>query len=87
MSPRRTPSNAIFGNGLKGRVTACRNRLRVSRHGQKVLLNDEPVVFGRETTIAFLDEYPAVRESSISSRDASEFRDGEARQSVEQELA
>lgn len=85
MIPQRMPSNEIFGHGLKDRVTACRKRLRVNRGVHKVHVNDEPVAFG-ETAAAFLDEYPAVRESSVSRRDASEFRDGEAWQRVEQEV-
>ena len=31
MIPHRIPSNEIFGNGLKDRVTACRKRLRLNR--------------------------------------------------------
>ncbi len=86
MIPHRMPGNEIFGHGLKGRVTACRKRLRVNRSVHRVHLNYEPVAFDGEPTGAFLDEYCAVGESSVSRRDAAEFRDGEAWQSVEQEV-
>ena len=35
MIPQRTPAGETYGNGLKGRVTACRKRLRVIRAAQK----------------------------------------------------
>lgn len=86
MIPHRMPGNEIFGHGLKGRVTACRKRLRVIRGVHKAHLIDEPSAFGGETTALFLDERGAVAESSVSRRDAAEFRDGEAWQSVEHEV-
>ena|SRR5437762_2913084 len=42
MIPHRMLSNESCGNGLKGRVTACRKRLRVNRVAQKIQANDEP---------------------------------------------
>jgi hypothetical protein len=86
MIPHRIQSDEIFGLGLKGRVTACRKRLRVNRSAQKVQSNDDPLACGGEATAGFLDEYPAVRESSVGRQDASEFRDGKAWQASEQEV-
>lgn len=86
MIPQRMASSETFGNGLKGRVTACRKRLRVNRSVNKVQVNDEPAVFSRETTGAFPDEYPTAGESLVREREANEFRDGEAWQRVEQEV-
>ena len=86
MIPHRMQNNEIFGNGLKDRVTACRKRLRLNRSVHKVLSDNEPVEFSEETTAILLDEYPAVRESSFSRRNASEFRDGKAWKHIEQEV-
>ena len=86
MIPHRMQNNETFGNGLKDRVTACRKRLRINRGVHKVHLDDEPVAFGGETAAGFPDEYPAVRESSVSRRNASEFRDGEAWEVVAYEV-
>lgn len=86
MIPHRMQNNETFGVALKDRVTACRKRLRINRSVHKVHLDDELVAFGAETAGGFLDEYPAVRESSISRRNAAEFRDGKAWETVEQEV-
>ena len=86
MIPHRMQNNEFFGNGLKDRVTACRKRLRLNRSVHQVLLDHEPVEFSEETTAIFLDEYPAVRESSFSRRNASESRDRKTWEPIEQEV-
>ncbi len=40
MIPHRRLSSEICGNGLRGRVTACRKRVRVSRVTQKARINN-----------------------------------------------
>jgi hypothetical protein len=85
MIPHRIQSDEIFGLGLKGRVAACRKRLRVNRSVQKVQPDDEPLAFCEETSAGFLNDYPAVRESSVRSG-ASDFQDGEAWRPEDQEV-
>jgi hypothetical protein len=69
-------SSETIGNALKGRVTACRKRLRVNRSVNKAQVNDEPAAFGREIAGAVLDEDPTVREALVCEREVNEFRDG-----------
>ena len=52
MIPHRMHGNEICGNGLKGRVTACRRRLRVKRAAQRTQVNDEAEDLFPETTPA-----------------------------------
>jgi hypothetical protein len=74
MIPHRIPSNEIFGNGLRERVTACRRRLRVNRIHRAHADNrqDEPL---RETKVAaskfsdYSENLPAVRECLVHLRD------------------
>jgi len=84
MIPHRMPSNEIFGNGVKQRVTACRKRLRVNRNLHKVHFS-EPLASASETD-SFSDEYPAVRESLPGVGDSSEYREREAWPRLEQEV-
>jgi hypothetical protein len=53
MIPHRMLSSEICGSGLKNRVTACRNRLRVSRIRHKPLARDEDAELFPETTAVF----------------------------------
>ncbi len=75
MIPHRIPSNEIFGNGLRGRVTACRKRLRVNRIRRAHEDNQPDEPFG-ETKVAaskfsdYSENLPAVREFLV-------LRDGE----------
>ena len=41
MIPHRVLTSEICGNGLKGRVTACRRRLRVNRAAQRSQVNND----------------------------------------------
>ena len=50
MIPHRMQGNEICGKGLKGRVTACRRRLRVKRAAQRTQVNDEAEDLFPETT-------------------------------------
>jgi hypothetical protein len=75
MIPHRRPSNEIFGNDLRERVTACRKRLRVNRSLRIHAGNQRGEPF-RETKVAAL-EFPdysenlsAVRESLVYLPDA-----------------
>lgn len=64
MIPQRTLSGAIFENGVRARVTACRKRLRVSRVAHKATLDGETVLApatGEDG--AFRGESPSVRQS------------------------
>ncbi len=82
MIPHRIPSNEIFGNGLRERVTACRKRLRVNRIHRAQADLEEPFRGTRAAASKF-SEYsanlPAVRESSIRLGDGeiSELVDGQ----------
>ena len=64
MIPHRMLSSDICGNGLRGRVTACRKRLRVNRvildrvHQSEELFPETGV-----SATEFLDQYPAMRKS------------------------
>jgi hypothetical protein len=70
MIPHRILSNQVFANGLKGRVSACRKRLRFNRPTRKA---EASLRVGNELEQVFperalpvndiLDEYPAERES------------------------
>jgi hypothetical protein len=50
MIPQRTPDNEICGNGLKGRVAACRKRLRVNRVAKRSQVNNGGEESFAETT-------------------------------------
>ena len=50
MIPHRTPDNEICGNGLKGRVAACRKRLRVNRVLKRTRFNNDAEEPFAETT-------------------------------------
>jgi hypothetical protein len=52
MIPHRMQANQICRNGLKGRVTACRRRLRVKRAAQRTQVDDEAEDLFPETTPA-----------------------------------
>jgi hypothetical protein len=52
MIPHRMQGNQICGNGFKGRVTACRRRLRVKRAAQRTQVDDEAEDLFPETTPA-----------------------------------
>jgi len=41
MISHRLLSSEVYGNGLRGRVTACRKRLRVNRVAQRAQVNHE----------------------------------------------
>ena len=41
MISHRLLSSEVYGNGLRGRVTACRKRLRVNRVAQRAQVNNE----------------------------------------------
>ena len=74
MIPHRIPSNEIFGNGLRERVTACRKRLRVNRI-HMAQADNQPEEQSRETKVVVskFSEYPAnlpaVRETLVHLRD------------------
>ena len=51
MFPHRRLSNEICGNGLRGRVTACRKRVRVSRVTQKARINNNVEELFAETPL------------------------------------
>lgn len=75
MIPHRIPSNEIFGNDLRERVTACRKRLRVNRI-HRAHADNQPEEPFRETKVAaskfsdYLENLPAVREFLVHLRDA-----------------
>jgi hypothetical protein len=50
MIPQRRVSNENCGNGFKGRVTACRKRLRVNRRAQRVQVNNAAEELAPETS-------------------------------------
>ena len=75
MIPHRIPSNEIFGNALRERVTACRKRLRVNRI-RRAHAGNQPEEPLRETKVAASelrdcseDDLPAVRGSLVQARD------------------
>jgi len=82
MIPHRIPSNEIFGNGLRERVTACRKRLRVNRIHRAQADLEQPFRGTRAAASKF-SEYsanlPAIRESSIrlGEGEISELVDGQ----------
>ena len=84
MIPHRIPSNEIFGNGLRERVTACRKRLRVNRI-HRAHAGNQPEEPFRETKVGaseFPDcseDLPAVRECLVHARD------GETSQPVDEQ--
>ncbi|HEX9424901.1 MAG TPA: hypothetical protein VF899_16800 [Pyrinomonadaceae bacterium] len=61
MIPHRMQGNEICGNGLKGRVTACRRRLRVKRAAQRTQVNDEAEELFPATTpaVSLIQTYAA----------------------------
>lgn len=56
MIPHRMLSNEFFGTGVKERVTACRKRLRVNRHQQRLQINVSQS-FDSEVNTLFPAEY------------------------------
>ena len=82
MIAHRIPSNEIFGNGLRERVTACRKRLRFNRIHRAQAVLEQPFRGTRVAAPKF-SEYsanlPAVGESSIRLGDSeiSELVDGQ----------
>ena len=84
MIPHRIPSNEIFGNGLRERVTACRKRLRVNRIHRAHAYNQPEGPF-QETKVAasefpdYSENLPAVRESLVH------LRDGETSERVDEQ--
>lgn len=71
MIPHRTISTDIFGNGLNGRVKACRTRLRGNRSTLKAHVvhgyvdNQLGEVFPESLPSEFLVDHPAMRESLV----------------------
>lgn len=61
MIPHRMLSSEICRNGLKGRMTACRKRLRVNRVAQRAQVNNDAEELVRETTqsVSRVDDYAA----------------------------
>jgi|GEM_PF-6575081 len=55
MIPHRMLSNEVYGSGLKGRVIACRKRLRVNRVTHRTLANDEVEELFPETSPSVSD--------------------------------
>ena len=49
MISHRLLSIEVYGNGLRGRVTACRKRLRVNRVAQRAQVNSESGALFAET--------------------------------------
>jgi hypothetical protein len=86
MIPRQLPSNAIFGQGLKLRVTACRKRLRINRSLHKVQFADDSETLLSESATCFSEASDAVRESVPGGGSGSEFREREAWLRLEQEV-
>ncbi len=78
MIPHRVLSNEFFGTGLKQRVTACRKRLRTSRHQHRQQSNAGGSTFDSEISVSFPAEYIDVRESLIGSLEGSEHQQQEA---------
>lgn len=50
MIPHRTLGSEICGNGLKGRVTACRKRLRINRAAKRTQVDTDTEELFAETT-------------------------------------
>lgn len=90
MIPHRLLGNDLLGNGLKQRVTACRKRLRVNRHQNRVHSNEGQLLFTSEANSEIRASYPAespdVRESLIGGGEASEFQHREAWLRPDQEV-
>lgn len=86
MIRHRLPNNAIFGNDLKLRVTACRKRLRSRRNLQRVQFANESEAIGSESATSFLDACSVVRESITGDGNDTEFRGREAWLRLEQEV-
>lgn len=61
MIPHRRPGNEICGNGLKGRVAACRKRLRVYRVTKRTNVSNYAEELLAETTplVSRIREYDA----------------------------
>ena len=58
MTPQRMPGSEICGNDVKGRVTACRKRLRANRVAQRAQVNHDSEELFLETTTIHLS-YPS----------------------------
>jgi hypothetical protein len=86
MIPHRLPNNAIFGNDLKLRVTACRKRLRSNRNLQRVQFANDSEAFSSESVTSFPDACSVVRESIADGGNDSEFRGREAWLQLEHEV-
>ena len=82
MIPHRIPSNEIFGNGLRERVTACRKRLRANRI-HRAYADNQPEEPFRETKVA-ASEFPDCSEEDLPAVRGSlvHVRDGETSQRV-----
>ena len=52
MISHRLLTSEVYGNGLRGRVTACRKRLRVHRVAQRAQVNNESDALFAETAPA-----------------------------------
>ena len=84
MIPHRIPSNEIFANDLRERVTACRKRLRVNRI-HRAHADNQPEEPFRETKVAaaefpdYSESLPVVRESLVY------LRDGETSERVDEQ--
>ena len=86
MIPNRMLSSEIRGNGLKGRVTACRKRLRISRVAQRARANNDAEELFAETTptVSSFHDYTAdysVTASVVSTDYRSPFADAEPEES------
>ena len=79
-------NSEVLANGLKGRVTACRKRLRVNRGVHRVHLNIESPTLGMDTTAVLLNEHPANREF-VCREDDSQLSDRKAAGRLEHEVA
>ena len=84
MIPHRMLSNQMYANGLKGRVSACRQRLRFNRETRKAHASHrvdselEQVFPERTLPVSdILDEYPVGRESLVHLECSAAFVDTE----------
>ena len=59
MISHRLLSSEVYGNGLRGRVTACRKRLRVNRVAQRTQVNGESgALFAKSVPPSRFRDYP-----------------------------
>lgn len=90
MIPHRMFSSDVFGSGLKGRVTACRKRLRVHRTTNRTHLSNRLEGVFSESSIPtpeFLDDPATVRQSEVPRMSAeADLSGGDGLQPVEQEV-